>query len=126
MRQHKRLPEIRSEEVPAFATGAYEIPWSGRVTADQHEHMSSGLPAESGHRSVQLACLKRADIVAKVFWGDERKCLEQLMRFTSGDVRDHIVSSKIDHGLRSSAEKRRSGREVQRSTLARFSGLFDF
>jgi hypothetical protein len=32
------------------------------------------------------------------FWGDERKFLEPLMRFTQGDVRDHIVSSKIDHG----------------------------
>jgi hypothetical protein len=26
------------------------------------------------------------------------KFLEALMRFTLGDVRDHIVSSKIDHG----------------------------
>ena len=32
------------------------------------------------------------------FWGDERKFLEPLMRLTRGDVRDHIVSSKIDHG----------------------------
>jgi hypothetical protein len=31
-------------------------------------------------------------------WGDERKILEPLMRFTCGDVRDHIVSPKIDHG----------------------------
>jgi hypothetical protein len=43
-------------------------------------------------------CRLLADFVAKVFWGDERKFLEPLMRFTSGDVRDHIVSSKIDHG----------------------------
>jgi hypothetical protein len=35
--------------------------------------------------------------VAKVFWGDERKFLEPVMRFRRGDVRDHIVSSKIDH-----------------------------
>jgi hypothetical protein len=39
-----------------------------------------------------------ADIVEKVFWEGERKFLEQLMRFARGDVRDHIVSSKIDHG----------------------------
>ena len=31
------------------------------------------------------------------FWGGERKFLEPLRRFTRGDVRDHIVSSKIDH-----------------------------
>jgi hypothetical protein len=37
-------------------------------------------------------------LLQKSFWGDERKFLEPLMRFTSGDVRDHIVSSKIDHG----------------------------
>ena len=35
--------------------------------------------------------------VAKVFWGDERNFLEPLIRFTRGDVRDHIDSSKIDH-----------------------------
>ena len=35
---------------------------------------------------------------AKVFWGDERSFSEPLMRFTSGDVRNHIVSSKIDQG----------------------------
>ena len=39
-----------------------------------------------------------ADIVEKVIWGGERKFLEPLMRLTRGDVRDHIVSSKIDHG----------------------------
>jgi hypothetical protein len=36
--------------------------------------------------------------VAKVFLGVEGKSLQPLMRFTRGDVRDHIVSSKIDHG----------------------------
>jgi len=34
----------------------------------------------------------------KSFWGDERKFLEPLMRFASGDVRDHVVLSKIDNG----------------------------
>ncbi len=37
-------------------------------------------------------------LLQKSFWGDERKFLEPPMRFTHGDVRDHIVSSKIDHG----------------------------
>ena len=36
-------------------------------------------------------------LLQKSFWGGERKFLEPLMRFTRGDVRDHIVSSKIDH-----------------------------
>ena len=48
------------------------------------------------------------------------------MRFTSGDVRDHIVSSKIDQDLRSGLEKQHSGGEVQRSTFARFFGSLDF
>jgi hypothetical protein len=38
------------------------------------------------------------DIVAKSFWGDERKFLEPLMRFARGNLKDHIVSSKIEHG----------------------------
>jgi hypothetical protein len=37
-------------------------------------------------------------LLQKSFWGGERKFLEPLMRFTRGDVRDHIVSSKIDRG----------------------------
>jgi hypothetical protein len=37
-------------------------------------------------------------LLKKSFWEGERKFLEPLMRFARGDVRDHIVSSKIDHG----------------------------
>jgi hypothetical protein len=37
-------------------------------------------------------------LLKKSFRGGERKFLEQLMRVTRGDVRDHIASSKIDHG----------------------------
>ena len=40
-------------------------------------------------------------LLQKSFWGDERKILEPLMRFARRDVRDHIASSKIDHGSRS-------------------------
>ena len=36
-------------------------------------------------------------LLQKSFLGDERKFLELLMPFAHGDVRDHIVSSKIDH-----------------------------
>ena len=39
-----------------------------------------------------------ADSVEKVFLGDERNFLGPLMRFVRGDVRDHIVSHKSDHG----------------------------
>ncbi len=37
-------------------------------------------------------------LLQKSFWGDGRKFSEPLMRFTRREVRDHIVSSKIDHG----------------------------
>jgi hypothetical protein len=37
-------------------------------------------------------------LLQKLFWGEEQKFPEALMRFTRGDVRDHIVSPKIDHG----------------------------
>jgi hypothetical protein len=40
-----------------------------------------------------------ADIVAKVFLDGEGKFLEPPMRFSRGDVSDHIVSSKIGHGF---------------------------
>src|SRR4051794_22531334 len=36
-------------------------------------------------------------LLRKSFWGGERKFLEPLMRFMRGNVRGHIVSSKIDH-----------------------------
>ena len=35
-------------------------------------------------------------LLQKSFWGNKRNFLEPLMRFASGDVRDHIVLSKID------------------------------
>jgi hypothetical protein len=37
-------------------------------------------------------------LLQKSFRGGERKFLEPLMRIARSDVRDHIVSSKIDHG----------------------------
>jgi hypothetical protein len=37
-------------------------------------------------------------LLQKSFWGGERKFQEPLMRLTRGDMRDHIVSHKIDHG----------------------------
>src|SRR5215204_5401748 len=75
---------------------------------------------------IRRPCPLWVDIVQKSFWSDERKFLASLMLFAGGDVRDHIVSSKIDHGLSSGANKRCSSREAPRSAFARFLGLFDF
>src|SRR5712671_4478552 len=75
-------------------------------------------------------------VLQKSFWGDERNFLEPLMRFTRGDVRDHIDSSKIDHGpsycrrraLRQQERLRIDFREILRvvrfSTFATISALF--
>ena len=50
----------------------------------------------------------------KSFSGDERKFLEPLMRVTRGDVRDHIVLHKNDHGrsYRIGPSEHCSGRDV--------------
>jgi hypothetical protein len=37
-------------------------------------------------------------VLKKSFGSEERKLLEPLMRLSRGDVREHIASSKIDHG----------------------------
>jgi hypothetical protein len=66
------------------------------------------------------------DIVAKSFWDGERKFLEPLMRLraaTEGTISFHPKSIT---DLRGGVKKRSSSREVQRSTFARFVGLFDF
>src|ERR1700676_4170650 len=38
-------------------------------------------------------------VLQKSFLADERNFLGPLMRFVRGDVRDHIVSHKNDHGF---------------------------
>jgi hypothetical protein len=58
----------------------------------------AGVAPESGLKSHISPCPFRADILQKSFRGGERKFLEPLMRLARGDVRDHIASSKIDHG----------------------------
>ena len=37
-------------------------------------------------------------MVLKSFWGDDQNFSGPLMRFARGDMRDHIVSHKNDHG----------------------------
>jgi hypothetical protein len=60
--------------------------------------MISALPpkADSGRTSRDVRFVPI--LLQKSFWRGERKILEPLMRLTRGDVGDHIVSSKIDHG----------------------------
>jgi hypothetical protein len=37
-------------------------------------------------------------VLKKSFWGDDQNFSGPLMRFARGDMRDHIVSHKYDHG----------------------------
>src|SRR5256885_17139636 len=37
-------------------------------------------------------------VLQNSFWGDDQKFSEPLMPFARGDMRDHIVSLKNDHG----------------------------
>jgi hypothetical protein len=51
-------------------------------------------------------------VLKKSFLADEPKFLGALMRFVRADVRDHIVSPKIDQDLRGGATERCSGEEI--------------
>ena len=52
---------------------------------------------ESGLRPSAISAFG-AILLQKSSWGEEQKFLGPLMHFLRVDVRDHIVSSKIDHG----------------------------
>ena len=92
------------------ARGLSALHGSRRVRGPNHHlpfHLVADISTAEGNlRLPQLVALFiaiamslfRQTLLQKSFWGDERKFLEPLMRFTSGDVRGHIVSFKIDHG----------------------------
>jgi hypothetical protein len=69
----------------------------------QSRHFDSAPRTSALPRSADIAdrvrqVRKVPILLKKSFWGDEQKFLEPLMRFTRSELRDHIVSSKIDHG----------------------------
>jgi hypothetical protein len=72
-------------------------PWLDEIRHGINQANSFGCDyCATTRRKRDVACWQI--LLQKSFWGGERKFLEPLMRFTRGDVRDHIVSSKIDHG----------------------------
>jgi hypothetical protein len=82
---------------------------------------------KNGHRLLDRPCPLCADIVAKVFLGCPTKILRAADAFCARRCEGTIsVDPKSITDLRSGAEQRRSSREVQSSTFARFLGLFDF
>ena len=65
-------------------------------------------------------------VLKKSFLGDGQNFLGPLMRLASGDVRDHIVSHKNDHGPSYRRYGLCCGRDVKKSTFAEFLVPFDF
>jgi hypothetical protein len=63
----------------------------------------------------------RPIVLKKSFLGDERDFLEPLMHFMRGDVRDHIVSGKSEHGPSYRRKELCSRRDVKKIN---FSGSF--
>ena len=66
------------------------------MPATRHRHGGQ----ENADRSLKAVAMSASGqiLLQKSFPGGERKFLEPLMHFTRGDARDHIASSKIDHG----------------------------
>jgi hypothetical protein len=62
------------------------------------EPITSGPPRRTDISGVCRHVSNVPILLQKYFWSGERKFLEPLMRFPRGEVRDYIVSSKIDHG----------------------------
>src|SRR5271167_4194641 len=77
---------MRSYSRTTLAPGCFEI-----ISTSAFDRTTDSSRTFRHVRKVQI-------LLQKSFWGVERKFLEPLMRFTRGDVRDHIASSKIDHG----------------------------
>jgi hypothetical protein len=71
---------------------------AGQSRRFDRRQITSGHPPSTDLLSARRHVSMVPMLLQKSFWGNERKFLEPLMRFMSGDVRDYIVSSKIDHG----------------------------
>jgi hypothetical protein len=65
-------------------------------------------------------------VLKKSFLGDAPNFLEPLTRFARGDVRDLIVSHKIDQGPSYRRHDALQPQARQKSAFAQFSVLFDF
>jgi hypothetical protein len=64
------------------------IPLIGEMS--QHQRAGRCLAEEAALRFWPM-------LLQKSFWGGDRKFLQPLIPFALGDVRDHVVSFRIDH-----------------------------
>jgi hypothetical protein len=81
----------RAVNRPDFHEISEDLRKNGGLASRRREVRCVRMP-EAGHVWVWQILLQKS------FWGGEGKFLQPLMRFARGDVRDHIVSFKIDHG----------------------------
>jgi len=117
---HAQLPAVFGGEKNVFTRPGSKAELTARES-DFRFTPESGLKSE--HHAMSVC----ADIVAKVFLGWRTKILRAADAFYArrreGPYRFHPNRSRTSVVA---FEKRRSGREVQRSTFARFSGSLDF
>jgi hypothetical protein len=96
LRAETTLLQIRATRARPLSTGQ-------RTRADGHSASVSRRLSEVERAAYRKWAFRATSafpliLLQKSFWGGERKFLELLMRFARGDVRDHIVSHKNDHG----------------------------
>src|SRR5450755_5004612 len=58
----------------------------------------SGLPPKATEQRTSWEVSNVPILLQKSFWGDDQNFSGPLMRFARGDMGDHIVSHKNDHG----------------------------
>jgi hypothetical protein len=90
------LPPDRSAQRAACAMLPMSL-W-GQSLPKSTIQVTSGYPPRAEVQRTSPLFRNAPILLQKSFWGGERKFLEPLMRLARGDARDHIVSSKIDHG----------------------------
>jgi hypothetical protein len=124
---------------PTMSTGVYKVRTQATYQSRYQKHLnsSSTLPLLSRSASPFRRPCSPADEVIElvatsvvgryccksVFWNDERKFSEPLTRFARSDVRDHIISFKIDHGP---PYLRRKATQQQRRPKVNFGEIFGF
>src|SRR6266850_520257 len=111
----------------SWALRCFGSPRKHGLHAANWRNSDQGLSAMETIRFTASSLPLMADSVEKVFLGCRTKILRAADAFYA-QRREGTISfhPKSITDLRSGAKKRRSGREVQRSTFARFFWLFDF
>jgi hypothetical protein len=91
-----RLIVVLADQAPTSSLEQPENAPGSKSSSTTAFFDSIGQPQKSGCVSGKSAL--PSILLQKSFCGGEQKFLELLVRFTRGDVRDHIASSIIDHG----------------------------